>query len=94
MKISSIIWVNLVIEKIESKHNVSPAEVEQVLGNKPHIRKMIKGRFQNEFVYRAMGQTDTGRHLTIFFILKQPKSALILSARAMDKKERRSYAKR
>lgn len=37
------------------------------------------------------GQTDAGRYLIVFFIYKSPGSALVLSARDMDSKERRRY---
>lgn len=38
-----------------------------------------------------MGQTESGRYLIVFFIYKSTREALILSARDMDKKERRQY---
>jgi len=47
-----------------------------------------------EDVYTASGQTDTGRYLIVFFIYKADNTALILSARDMDKKERRRYEKK
>jgi len=37
------------------------------------------------------GQTEAGRYLTILFIYKQTKEALILSARKMANKERKMY---
>jgi len=40
------------------------------------------------------GQTHEGRYLVVFFIWKTEGEALILSARDMDEKERRSYAKK
>jgi uncharacterized DUF497 family protein len=45
-------------------------------------------------VYSASGQTDAGRYLIVFFIHKPNNTALILSARDMDKKERRRYEQR
>jgi uncharacterized DUF497 family protein len=54
---------------------------------------MNKGRYRGEDVYRALGQTDAGRYLTVFFIHKLTHEALILSARDMDDKERKGYAK-
>ncbi len=44
-------------------------------------------------MYRALGQTDAGRYLVVFFIHKLTREALILSARDMDHKERRSYGR-
>ena len=39
-------------------------------------------------------QTDTGRFLIIFFIRKTGTTALILSAREMNAKEKQSHAKK
>jgi len=52
------------------------------------------GHRADENVYSANGQTDTGRYLIVFFIRKADNSALILSARSMDKKERRRYGRK
>jgi uncharacterized protein len=92
MEIAELLWLDVVVDKIESKHRVTPIEVEEILSNRPRIRKMHRGRFRGEDVYRALGQTRAGRYLTVFFIYKQTKEALILSARDMDQKECRSYA--
>ena len=54
---------------------------------------MNKGHYRGEDVYRALGQTEAGRYLAIFFIHKLTNEALILSARDMDDKERKSYAR-
>jgi len=92
MKITDLIWLDAVVDKIESRHGVAQPEVEEVLSSKPKIKKMHKGRFRGEDVYRALGRTMAGRYLAVFFIHKQTGEALILSARDMDRKERRSYA--
>jgi len=55
MEITDLIWLDAVVDKIETKHRVTPTEVEEVLH-------------------------------------KQTGAGLILSARDMDQKERRSYA--
>lgn len=82
-----------IVEKIEVKHDVIEEEVEEVFASKPKIRKMNKGNYRGEHVYRALGQTESGRYLAVFYIYKLTKEALILSARDMDKKERRSYGR-
>jgi len=94
MEITDFLWLPRVEEKIESKHGVTREEVEQVLDRQPRVRRWQRGKFQGEDVYRALGRSDGGRYLTVFFIYKQTGEALILSARAMDAKERRSYAKK
>jgi uncharacterized DUF497 family protein len=92
MKIVGLIWLEEIVEKLDVKHRVVPEEVEQVFRNQPRIRRMNKGHYRGEDVYRALGQTEAGRYLVVFFIHKMTSEALILSARDMDDKERRSYA--
>lgn len=94
MKITGFIWLDEIIDKIESKHNVTQAEVEEVFAGRPKIKRMLRGRFHGEDVYRALGQTQAGRYLTVFFIHKITGEALILSARDMDKKEKKNYGKK
>jgi len=91
MEITHLIWLDEVLEKIESKHQVSPAEVEEALSSRAKFRRMRRGRFRGEDVYRALGKTAGGRYLTVFFIHKLTGQTLILSARDMDGKERRGY---
>jgi uncharacterized DUF497 family protein len=42
----------------------------------------------------ALGQTEAGRYLTVLFIHKKSKEALILSARDMAEKERKLYGRK
>ena len=94
MYINDIIWLEQVVDKIESKHNVSSEEVEEVFYNKPKYKRAQKGKFEGEDLYYAYGRTDSGRYLFVVFIYKNTCDALIISARDMDKKERRRYAKK
>ena len=94
MYINDLIWLDQVVEKIERKHRVSKEEVEEALYNRPKYRKAQKGKFKGEDLYYAYGCTDSGRYLLVVFIYKRTKDALIVSARDMDHKERRYYAKR
>ena len=68
MKISGFIWLEEIVEKLEVKHQVFTDEVEQVLDNQPSVKRMNRGRFRGEDVYRALGQTEAGRYLVVFFI--------------------------
>ena len=54
---------------------------------------MAKGNVKGEDLYSALGQTEAGRYLVIFFLNKGRGKALIISARDMDAKERRRYDK-
>lgn len=93
VKIVGFLWLETVIEKLIVKHRVTTVEVEELFNWKPAIKRMEKGHFQGEDVYRALGRTEAGRYLVVFFIYKLTHEALILSARDMDKKERRQYGK-
>ncbi|RLC20798.1 MAG: hypothetical protein DRI57_03990 [Deltaproteobacteria bacterium] len=61
------------VEKIERKHQVSVSEVEDILRGKKKIRKVAKGKVKGEDVYSALGKTEDGRYLSVFFILKKDK---------------------
>lgn len=91
MVINGLVWLDEVVEKIVAKHHVTQAEVEEALGSRARFRRMMRGRFRGEDVYAALGRTQAGRHLIVFFIHKRTADALILSARDMDEKERRRY---
>ena len=93
MRISGFIWLEEFEDKILRKHGVTPEEAERVSFNKPHFRFMERGNRAGEDVYAAFGQTDAGRYLSIFFIHKQGGEALIVSARPMTERERRTYGR-
>lgn len=94
MRIVDVIWRPEVIDKLAWKHGVTAEEVDQVLFGRPSFRKVQKGHIAGEHVYAAFGQTDSGRYLTVFFIYKQTSEALILTARDMDNRERRTHERR
>jgi uncharacterized DUF497 family protein len=93
MYINDFIWLPEVEEKLFVKHRVSQEEVEEIFFNRPHFRFVEKGYRRGEDVYLVAGQTDAGRYLIVFFILKAENQALILSARDMDRKERKRYGR-
>lgn len=94
MKITRIIWLEDIVNKINVKHGVSKREVIEVLYNKPYFLFVEKGFRKGEDVYSALGKTTTGRYLVIFFVYKSNKDALIISARAMTLRERKKYEKK
>jgi uncharacterized DUF497 family protein len=91
MYIDDFIWLPDILEKVAVKHSVTQDEAEEVFFNGPQYRFVESGRRPGENLYSACGQTDSGRYLIVFFIQKPGNLALILSARDMDKKERRRY---
>ncbi len=94
MYIDDIIWLDHVIEKLQSKHRVSAEEVEEVFCNGPRYRKAGRGKFEGEDLYYAYGRSDSGRYLLVIFVYKKTRQALIVSARDMDHKERKRYGKK
>ena len=94
MRIVDIIWLPQIIDKLAWKHGVEPEEVDQILFGQAFYRKVQKGHIPGEDVYAGLGQTESGRYLIVFFVYKQTREALILSARDMDKSEKRQYGRR
>ncbi len=81
-------------QKLLWKHEVTEQEVRQALRNRPKVRFHQRGKVKDENLYIALCQTDAGRYLTVFFIYKISRVALVISARDMDSAERKRYAKK
>lgn len=94
MRIEHIIWLPEIEDKLIQKHGVVVEEVEEVLFGSPYIRFVEKGQRVGEDLYAGYGQTETGRWLIVFFVVKNQRRALVISARDMERKERRLYARR
>ena len=94
MRVSRIIWLPEIEDKLARKHNLLVIEVEEALYNNPQIRFVEKGHQEGEDLYAAYGQTEEGRYILTYFILKPGSQALIISARDMDRKEQRLYERR
>jgi hypothetical protein len=94
MNIEGIVWLRAIVDKLAFKHHVETDEVEEVFGGRPKFRLVEKGEREGENVYMALGQTEAGRYLTVLFIYKKTKEALILSARDMAEKERKMYGRK
>jgi uncharacterized DUF497 family protein len=94
MNIEGIIWLRTVVDKLAFKHHVQIHEVEEIFAENPKFRFVEKGERQGEDIYMALGQTEAGRYLTVLFIHKRTKEALILSARDMADRERKMYGRK
>ncbi len=94
MYIYDFVWLPDIVDKLLVKHYVTQDEAESIFFNGPSYRFVEKGSQKGEDVYVAAGQTDSGRYLVVFFIYKRHGLALILSARDMDKAERRRYGRK
>jgi len=89
--IDDIIWLDTIVEKLAWKHNILASEVEEVLGGNCRIFKKEKGRVEGEHLYNALGRTNNGRYMSVFFIMKLNNKALIVTARDMNKAERKRH---
>jgi hypothetical protein len=94
VNVIDIIWLPQVIDKLQWKHDVTPEEVEEVLFSRAVFRKVQKGHIPGENLYSAIGRTNAGRYLVVFFIYKLTREALILSARDMEESERKNYERK
>jgi len=93
MYIDDFIWLPDIVGKLAVKHRLTQDEVEEVFFNRPRFLFVEQGHRSGEDVYAATGQTDAGRYLSVFFIHKPANTALIISARNMDQKERKRYGR-
>jgi uncharacterized DUF497 family protein len=91
VKIHGVIWLEEIVEKLEQKHSVFQIEVIELLSLSPQYRFVEKGHQADENVYSALGRTEAGRYLIVFFVLKSNRKALIISARDMTTNERKRY---
>ena len=94
MQIQGVIWLKRFVDKLADKHGVATREVEEVLASAPRCRLVERGDVEGEDLYSAMGQTYSGRYLVVFYIHKQTGDALVVSARDMNRRERKSYGKK
>lgn len=76
--------------KIKTRHGVTPVECEQVFFNIPVIVGDDKKHSKIENRFYVLGQTDSGRLLFLVFTVRNDKLRVI-SARDMNRKERRVY---
>lgn len=94
MRITGFIWLEEILEKLERKHHVHENEVVEVFLSNPRFRFVENGHRPGENVYAAMGKSEAGRHLIVFFVLKSDNRALPLSARNMTDAERKRYERK
>ena len=91
MKVTECFWLDQFVDKIIRKHGVYPEEVEEIFSKAPLIRRLEGGYVKGEDLFVAFGTTNAGRYLSVLFVQKKDKRALIISARDMSKRERKKY---
>ncbi|MBW2738039.1 MAG: BrnT family toxin [Deltaproteobacteria bacterium] len=94
MKIEGFIWLLDIVEKIEIKHGLTISEVENIFFMNPIFSRVERGHVKGEDLYRALGQADSGKYVTVFFIYKKTFDVLVISARTMTDRERKYYARK
>jgi uncharacterized protein len=86
--IEGFIWLEWVVEKIVTKHNVSPEEVEEAFHNPPYKTIQVEGG-----KYRFYGRSEDGRYRLIVFVWDE-RHVKIITARDMTATERRFYGRK
>lgn len=94
MRVRELIWLDDIVEKLWVKHHVGVREVREVFEGATEFRFVEKGHQRGEDVYAAMGRTEAGRYLIVFFVSKKDANAIVISAREMTATERKRHAKR
>jgi len=61
VRITGLIWLADIVEKLLEKHGVRQQEVREVFASRPYFRFVEKGHRRGENVYVALGQTESGR---------------------------------
>jgi len=88
MRFHDIICSQDVAEKLRRKHALEPDEVEEALRNDPYV---LRGR---DGLYVVLGRTDAGRYVTAIIAGLGASSGRLVTARDMDRTERRTYQRR
>lgn len=76
--------------KIWDRHQVTPAESEELFFNRPLVVGGDEEHSAGEERLFALGQTDRGRRLFVAFTIRE-RLIRVISARDMSRKERRIY---
>lgn len=86
LRIESLEIDDHILEKIESKHSVSFAEVEEAcLSDQRHVRKSREG------LYKFFSETAAGRYILVVLVNLGGGSWKVVTAREMTDSERRLY---
>jgi len=85
-------WDEGNIDKNLFKHDVENWECEQIFFNEPLIILNDPKHSLSENRWAAFGKTDTDRLLTVIFT-RRDKLLRVISARDMNRKERKYYEK-
>lgn len=88
IQVEGFVWLDWVVEKIITKHAVTPEEAEDAfLDPTCKLRRADAGK------YRLYGRSVDGRYLVVIFAW-EARRARIITARDMDNEERRHYGRK
>ena len=91
IEIIGFAWDDGNVRKNE-KHQVSPAESEQIFFNEPLLLLADTKHSDRESRFHALGKTDQGRLLHLAFTLREAGAKIrVMSSRDMHRKERVIY---
>jgi uncharacterized DUF497 family protein len=88
MRIHHVQWPRGIKEKVESKHGLDPEQVQSAIFDR---RAWIKRAGPERYI--LLGQSEVGVYVTVFFGYNRG-IARIMTARPMDRRERRIYQRR
>jgi len=83
-------WDRHNADKIRRKHQVLPAESEEVFFNRPLVVADDPKHSEQESRFYALGRTDAGRRLFVFFTVRR-RLIRVISARDVSRQEREVY---
>lgn len=89
-KLRGFDWNKGNIDKNKEKHGVDSRECEEVFTNQPLAIFEDKKHSQKENRWGALGKTNKGRQLTIYFTVRGEKIRVI-STREQGKKDKLAY---
>lgn len=89
-KLREFDWDEGNINKNKEKHKVEYRECEEIFSNKPLVFIEDKQHSQSENRWGALGKTNKGRQLAVYFTIRNDKIRII-SARDQGKKDRLAY---
>ena len=77
-------WIE---DKLLDKHGVTMEEVVEAIATARQFRQAGRDQY-GEMRQGIVGQTQTGRWLTVFFVLREGNTAAVITAREATKSER------
>lgn len=88
MRIEQLVMGPFIEEKIETKHGVTPEEVEEIcLYNEPtHLLRRTR-----DDLYALFGRTFAGRYLLVILAPRGARTYQVVTARDQTRQERRAY---